>query len=69
MDEQLGLEYMEDFANKFQSDKGAMGWVLELRQRTLIRMGKAKEAIAVENRIIELEPGDLEAAYRNVQIA
>jgi tetratricopeptide (TPR) repeat protein len=69
MDEQRGLEYMEDFANKFQNEKGATGWILELRQSTLIRTGKAQEAIAIGKRLLELDPDDLEAAYRNVQLA
>ncbi len=69
LDGERGLDYVEDFARKFSNDKGALGWVLELRQRILIQLGKAQEAMAVGTRLVELDPDDLEAAFRNMQIA
>ncbi len=62
------LKYLEEFLRRFPKHP-ASGWVLEQTQLLLAARQQWREAITAGERLLELDPDDVEAAYRNLQAA
>jgi tetratricopeptide (TPR) repeat protein len=62
------LRLLEDFYRRFPKHP-ARGWVLEQTQILLAARQQWREAITAGERLLDLDPDDVEAAYRNLKAA
>ncbi|MGE5644560.1 MAG: hypothetical protein ACM336_02090 [Acidobacteriota bacterium] len=67
-DEAKKLALLEDFAAKYPQHSGA-AWVYEQMVATYVKAGQPDKALAAGDKLIALDPDDVEAAYACLQAA
>src|SRR3954466_8971699 len=67
-DEAKKLALMEDFEAKAPKHE-AIGWVYGQMQPAYVKAGKPDKALAVGEKLIAMDPDDMEAAHQNLKAA
>src|SRR5207245_2870332 len=67
-DQAKKLALMEEFAEKNPKHE-AIGWVYEQMQAAYLKAGQSDKAIEVGDKLVAMDPDDLDAAHQNLKAA
>ena len=62
------LAFLEEFVTKFPQDQ-AIGWVYERMYTILVESNQPDRALGVAEKLLSLDPSDLQLAYNSLKIA
>jgi len=67
-DESKKIQLMEQFASQSPKHE-AIGWVYEQLQASYLKAGQADKALEVGDKLVAIDPDDLDAAHQNLKAA